>query len=83
MMSCQNIFLEGYTCYRKIVKNVGQAKGYLQIVQEFECKYLRKMLRETNGNVSQAAEIAGKERRAFGKLLIKNHIDRKEFSTLR
>ncbi|MCJ7603253.1 MAG: sigma-54 dependent transcriptional regulator [Desulfobulbaceae bacterium] len=42
-----------------------------QIISQFEKKYLEWLINETNGNVTQAAKLAGKERRAFGKLLKK------------
>ena len=41
-------------------------------VRRFECDYLQRVLHEAGGNVSQAARLAGKERRAFGKLLKKH-----------
>jgi DNA-binding NtrC family response regulator len=42
-----------------------------EAVRRFERDYLRRVLDECGGNVSRAARIAGKERRAFGKLLKK------------
>jgi DNA-binding NtrC family response regulator len=44
-----------------------QAKS--QVLQEFNQAYLSQLLRRTNGNITKAAQLAGKERRAFGKLL--------------
>jgi len=46
-----------------------QAKAV--VISEFERRYLGLLLAETGGNVSAAARRAGKERRAFGKLLKK------------
>lgn len=46
------------------------------VIERFERGYLEKMIAETQGNVSLAAQRAGKERRAFGKLLKKYGIDR-------
>jgi len=43
-------------------------------VRCFERDYLRRVLDEAGGNVTRAARIAGKERRAFGKLLKKHSI---------
>jgi len=43
-------------------------------LEAFERRYLTEILRESGGNVSQAAREAGKERRAFGKLLKKHGI---------
>ena len=45
-------------------------------VKRFERDYLQRVLRETEGNVTRAARLAGKERRAFGKLLKKHGIVR-------
>ena len=42
----------------------------------FEYDYVLSVLRQTKGNVTRAAEIAGTERRAFGKLMKKHRIDR-------
>lgn len=43
-------------------------------LQRFETDYLRRALEEAGGNVTRAARLAGKERRAFGKLLKKHGI---------
>lgn len=58
--------------------NFKQAKE--QVINQFECQYLHSLLHETAGNVTRAAELAGKERRAFGKLVKKHGIDPKCFS---
>lgn len=47
-----------------------------QTIAEFERCYLTDILVATHGNVTQAAGLAGKERRAFGKLLKKHDIDK-------
>ena len=44
-------------------------------ISDFEKSYLQSMLSMTTGNVSKAARLAGKERRAFGKLVKKYNID--------
>jgi DNA-binding NtrC family response regulator len=49
-------------------------------VERFERRYLEDMMRRTKGNVSAAACLAGKERRAFGKLLKKHGLCRQNFS---
>ena len=46
---------------------------------EFESGYLARVLTEAQGNVTQAARLAGKERRAFGKLMKKHGINREPF----
>lgn len=47
-----------------------------EVIERFERDYLETMIAATQGNVSEAAQRAGKERRAFGKLLKKYGIDR-------
>jgi two-component system, NtrC family, response regulator GlrR len=47
-----------------------------EAVRSFERDYVLRVLKHTQGNVTRAAQIAGKERRAFGKLLKKHGIDR-------
>lgn len=42
-----------------------------QVIEEFERRYLEQVLRATGGNIAQAARIAGKERRTFGRLVKK------------
>lgn len=54
--------------------NYREAKA--QAIAAFERSFLACALREAGGNVSQAAERVGKERRAFGKLLKKYGIAR-------
>lgn len=44
-------------------------------LQSFERNHLLQLMRESAGNVSQAARLAGKERRALGKLLKKYCIE--------
>ncbi|HEU4778500.1 MAG TPA: sigma-54 dependent transcriptional regulator [Steroidobacteraceae bacterium] len=46
-------------------------------LEEFDRDYLQRILRESGGNVSKAARLAGKERRAFGKLLKRYRIGRR------
>lgn len=53
-----------------------QAKA--QALEAFERDFLLRALRAAGGNVSEAALLVGKERRAFGKLLKKHAIDRRE-----
>ncbi|MBO9398549.1 sigma-54-dependent Fis family transcriptional regulator [Shimia sp. R9_2] len=51
----------------------GVAKA--RAVNAFERRYLESVMAQTQGNVTKAAEQAGKERRALGKLLKKHGID--------
>ncbi len=53
--------------------NYRQAKT--QVLQEFDRSYLSRLLQQTHGNVTKAAQIAGKERRALGKLLKRYRIE--------
>ncbi|MGH8763844.1 MAG: sigma 54-interacting transcriptional regulator [Nitrosospira sp.] len=48
------------------------------VLEQFERHYLSQLMARTRGNVSQAARLAGKERRAFGKLLKKHGITGRE-----
>ncbi|MBI3897246.1 MAG: sigma-54-dependent Fis family transcriptional regulator [Gammaproteobacteria bacterium] len=50
-------------------------------LQEFERSYLHKAMQAAYGNVSLAARRAGKERRAFRRLLKKHGIDRLRYDT--
>jgi DNA-binding NtrC family response regulator len=43
--------------------------------EDFERRYLIQLMKEHQGNISQAARAAAKERRDLGKLLKKHHID--------
>jgi DNA-binding NtrC family response regulator len=51
-----------------------QAKA--EAVRLFERDYLSRALQQAEGNVTRAAHLAGKERRAFGKLLKKHGLAR-------
>lgn len=52
-------------------------------ITHFEENYLQNVMRIAQGNVSAAARIAGKERRALGKLLQKYAIDKAQFQSLK
>jgi two-component system, NtrC family, response regulator GlrR len=56
------------------VDNFRRAKA--AAVTRFERDYVLTVMRQTGGNVTRAAQIAGKERRAFGKLIKKHGVDR-------
>ncbi len=47
-----------------------------QALEKFERAYLERMLRRHQGNITRSAQEAGKDRRAFGRLVKKYHIDR-------
>ena len=50
-------------------------------IDQFEQCYLSDILERVRGNVSQAAKLAHKERRSFGKLLKKHGLDKDKFRT--
>ncbi|MEM9010971.1 MAG: sigma 54-interacting transcriptional regulator [Pseudomonadota bacterium] len=50
-----------------------------EAIDRFERAYLTELLERTGGNVSRAARLAGKERRALGKLLCKHAISSDTF----
>jgi len=52
------------------------SKAKALTLQQFERRYLASVLARAKGNVTLAAQLAGKERRAFGKLIKKHSIDR-------
>ena len=62
---------------RLVFMDMKSAKA--EVIARFERHYLQHAIAETHGNVSLAAQRAGKERRAFGKLLKKYGIDREQF----
>lgn len=47
-----------------------------RVIAEFEKRYLSRLLADMNGNVTQAAQRCGKERRALGKLIKKHGLSR-------
>lgn len=53
------------------------AKG--KVVDSFERSYLTRLMKASQGNVTLAAKLADKERRALGKLLKKHGIDKQAF----
>jgi len=46
------------------------------VIGSFEKQFLKQLMVETHGNISEASKICGKERRALGKLLKKHVIDK-------
>jgi transcriptional regulator with GAF, ATPase, and Fis domain len=49
------------------------------VIETFEKDYLTRLMTEHDGNVSQAARTAGKDRRELGKLLRRYRIEPKLF----
>jgi DNA-binding NtrC family response regulator len=53
----------------------------LRALEQFERRYLHQVMKAADGNVSLAARRAGKERRAFRRLLQKHGIDRHSYDS--
>ena len=51
-----------------------------KVIEEFERAYLSELLSTHQGNISKAARVAKKERRAFQRLLMKHGLDRRIFT---
>lgn len=51
-------------------------------IKNFECAYLSDLLARCSGNISQAARLAGKERRSLQRLIRKHNLSRTDFSHL-
>ncbi len=58
---------------RRLVKMFGQplVKAKSRLINDFEQRYLALVLNRAKGNISEAARLAGKERRSFTRLLQK------------
>ena len=65
------------TSTRDILYKFNEAKS--RVIESFEKEYLSNIMEQSKGNVSLAAKWAGKERRAFGKLLKKHGLARDLF----
>jgi len=52
-------------------------------VQSFERDYLIRLLQASEGNVTRAARLAGKERRDLGRLLKRHQLDPGRFTPAR
>jgi len=50
------------------------------VIEAFERSFLERALTDSRGNVSAAARLIGKERRAFGKLMKKHGLSRRSLS---
>jgi len=57
---------------------VSYREARTRALEDFDRDYLQRILRECGGNVTRAARLAGKERRAFGKLLKRYRIGRRQ-----
>jgi transcriptional regulator with GAF, ATPase, and Fis domain len=61
-----------------LVKTVGNSfrEARALAVTAFERSYIEGMLRQAGGNVTRAADLAGKDRRVFGRLMKRHNIRR-------
>jgi DNA-binding NtrC family response regulator len=59
---------------------LGFKKAKARAIAEFEKAYLSTLLLRTQGNISLAAKISGKERSALGKLVKKYGLERQQFA---
>jgi DNA-binding NtrC family response regulator len=48
----------------------------MRAIESFESRYVEDLMRQCDGNVSRAARLAQKDRRAFGRLVKRYHISR-------
>ena len=58
---------------------VGFQESKSRLIANFEKEYIQQILKCTNGNISAAARMSGKNRRALFELMQKNDIDANEF----
>jgi len=65
---------------RRVSLEAGFGAAKAQVIADFERRYLEGLLSLSEGNVTRAAKLAGKERRALGKLIKKHGLDRHQSS---
>ena len=58
------------------VQGTGFREGRTRAIEAFERHYVEKVLFEAGGNVTRAAQVAEKDRRAFGRLIKRYNISR-------
>jgi DNA-binding NtrC family response regulator len=79
IIGVEDIFLpEGEACLE--VRTFKDAKS--QAVTQFEKKYIQDLLSANQGNISQSAKAAQKDRRAFWELIRKHKIDPRSYKTV-
>ena len=68
---------------RRLQKMFAQplTKAKNNLINDFEQQYLSSALERADGNISEAARLAGKERRSFSRLLEKYHLSRVLYKT--
>lgn len=65
---------------RSQITSLGFSADKMRVIAEFEKNYLEHCMSESQGNVTLAAKLAGKERRAFGKLLKKYGLQKDHYA---
>jgi two-component system response regulator GlrR len=68
---------------RALRSESGEIPSFVEARSQFEREYLTQLLQITNGNVTQAARIAKRNRTEFYKLLHKHHLDPPQFKIIR
>jgi DNA-binding NtrC family response regulator len=58
---------------------LGFRRAKAAAIQAFERSFIERALLESRGNISAAARLSGKERRAFGKLMKKHGVTNRQF----
>jgi DNA-binding NtrC family response regulator len=71
----QPAHIETESCEPSTGENGGFRTARTKAIESFERAYVEQMLEKHHGNVTQAAREAGKERRAFGRL-VKKYVGR-------
>lgn len=66
-----------FSCHKGGIDSFKEAKS--QAIEHFESCYVNEVLAQCAGNISRAAKIANKDRRAFGRLVKKYKVDRGQF----
>ncbi|HLF86224.1 MAG TPA: sigma-54 dependent transcriptional regulator [Nitrospiria bacterium] len=64
---------------KEILKNGSFCEAKIQIIREFERAYLTNLMIKHQGNITNAALAAGKDRRSLQRLLQKNGLDKSAF----
>jgi two-component system response regulator GlrR len=68
---------------RALRSESGEMPSFVEARNQFERDYLTQLLQITNGNVTQAARIAKRNRTEFYKLLNKHHLNPPKFKTVK
>lgn len=67
-------------CAEQVLYDSALTSAKTELIQGFEKRYLRRLMARTNGNITMAARLAGKERRSLGKMLKKHGIEHETYS---